>query len=649
MGKNIVEKIFETHKLYGDLKIGMPVGLKVDQVYTQDATGTMTWLQFEAIGIDRVRVPLAVSYVDHNMIQSNYMNADDHLFLQTVAARYGAYFSRPGNGISHQIHLERFAAPGKIAIGTDSHTPTGGGMGMIAIGVGGLDAATVMAGVPFELNMPQVMFVKLTGKLNRPWVTAMDVILELLRRLTVKGGIGKILEYGGIGVKNLSVTDRATITNMGAELGATTSIFPSDKRTQYFLKAQGRESDWIELHADKDAGYADIVKIDLSAIEPMIAQPHSPDNVVPVRELSGTKVDQVCIGSCTNSSYQTLKTVASILKGNSVAKDVNLFINPGSKQVYEMLLRERLIADMVAAGARILECSCGPCIGMGGSPGTGQISIRSYNRNFKGRSGNKDAFVYLTNPIACAVFAIKGEMIDPRSSGLEIKVLREPSHYLINDNMLIKPQGDPHEIKVIKGPNIKEVPVKEPPGDKIEAEILLKLSDNVTTDDIMPAGSTILPLRSNIPAISEFVFSHIDKTFSERAKQSKVKGGGIIAGGENYGQGSSREHAAIAPMYLGIHAVIAKSFARIHRSNLINFGILPLLFKNTGDYEKVEKGDRLIIKDIKNSLKENQFYTIHNLTKNYSFEVLSNLNDREREIILSGGLLPSTKKHIQDI
>lgn len=344
-----------------------------------------------------------------------------------------------------------------------------------------------------------------------------------------------------------------------------------------------------------------------------------------------------------------LKTVASILKGNSVAKDVNLFINPGSKQVYEMLLRERLIADMVAAGARILECSCGPCIGMGGSPGTGQISIRSYNRNFKGRSGNKDAFVYLTNPIACAVFAIKGEMIDPRSSGLEIKVLREPSHYLINDNMLIKPQGDPHEIKVIKGPNIKEVPVKEPPGDKIEAEILLKLSDNVTTDDIMPAGSTILPLRSNIPAISEFVFSHIDKTFSERAKQSKVKGGGIIAGGENYGQGSSREHAAIAPMYLGIHAVIAKSFARIHRSNLINFGILPLLFKNTGDYEKVEKGDRLIIKDIKNSLKENQFYTIHNLTKNYSFEVLSNLNDREREIILSGGLLPSTKKHIQDI
>ena len=649
MGKNIVEKIVEAHRVSGELKTDTPVGLRVDQVYTQDATGTMTWLQFEAIGIDRVRVPLAVSYVDHNMIQSNYMNADDHLFLQTIAARYGAYFSRPGNGISHQIHLERFAAPGKIAIGTDSHTPTGGGMGMIAIGVGGLDAATVMAGVPFELNRPQVMFVKLTGKLNRPWVTAMDVILELLRRLTVKGGIGKILEYGGTGVRNLSVTDRATITNMGAELGATTSIFPSDKRTQYFLKAQGRESDWIDLHADKDAGYADIVKIDLSAIEPMIAQPHSPDNVVPVRELSGTKVDQVCIGSCTNSSYQTLKTVASILKGNSVAKDVNLFINPGSKQVYEMLLRERLIADMVAAGARILECSCGPCIGMGGSPGTGQISIRSYNRNFKGRSGNKDAFVYLTNPIACAVFAIKGEIIDPRSSGLEIKVLREPSHYLINDNMLIKPQGDPHEIKVIKGPNIKEVPVKEPPGDKIEAEILLKLSDNITTDDIMPAGSTILPLRSNIPEISEFVFSHIDKTFSERAKQSKVKGGGIIAGGENYGQGSSREHAAIAPMYLGIHAVIAKSFARIHRSNLINFGILPLLFKNTGDYEKVEKGDRLIIKDIKNSLKGKQFYTIHNLTKNYSFEALLNLNDREREIILSGGLLPSTKKHIQDI
>jgi aconitate hydratase len=649
LGKNIVEKIFEAHKVYGNLKTDTPAGLKVDQVYTQDATGTMAWLQFEAIGIDKVKVPLAVSYVDHNMIQSNYMNPDDHLFLQTAALKYGAYFSRPGNGISHQIHLERFAAPGKIALGTDSHTPTGGGMGMIAIGVGGLDAATVMAGAPFELNMPRVVLVKLTGKLNRPWVTAMDVILEILRRLTVKGGIGKILEYGGSGVEDLNVTERATITNMGAELGATTSIFPSDKRTRHFLKAQERESDWIELHADEDAEYADIIEINLNSIEPMIAEPYSPDNAVPIKKLSGTKIDQVCIGSCTNSSYQTLKSVASILKGNSVSKGVSLLINPGSKQVYEMLSRKGLVADMIAAGARILECSCGPCIGMGGSPGTGQISIRSYNRNFKGRSGNKDAFVYLASPLTCAVFAIKGEIVDPRNSGLHVEISREPSKYVINDNMLIKPQKDTHGMKVIKGPNIKEVPVKVPIGDKIEADVLLKLGDSITTDDIMPAGSTILPLRSNIPAISEYVFSNIDNTFSMRAKESKVTGGGIIVGGENYGQGSSREHAAIAPMYLGIHAVIAKSFARIHRSNLINFSIIPLLFKTTDDYEKIEKGDRMIIEDIKKSLTGNQSYTVHNQTKNYSFELSSNLNEREKEIILSGGLLPNTKKHIYDI
>jgi aconitate hydratase len=646
LGKNITEKIFEAHKVYGELKTDTPVGLRVDQVYTQDATGTMTWLQFEAIGIDRVKASLAVSYVDHNMIQSNYMNPDDHLFLRTVAAKYGAYFSRPGNGISHQIHLERFAAPGKIALGTDSHTPTGGGIGMIAIGVGGLDAATVMAGAPFELNMPKVVLVKLKGKLNRPWVTAMDVILEILRRLTVKGGVGKILEYGGPGIKDLSVPERATITNMGAELGATTSIFPSDKRTRYFLKAQGRESDWIKLQADKDAMYAEFIRIDLNAVEPMIAQPHSPDNVLPIRELSGTKVDQVCIGSCTNSSFQTLRTVASILKGNSVAEGVSLLINPGSKQVYEMLSRKGFIADMIAAGARILECSCGPCIGMGGAPGSGQISIRSYNRNFKGRSGNKDAFVYLASPIACAVFAVKGEIVDLRNSGLHAEIPREPARHMISDNMIIKLQKDTQKIQVIKGPNIKEVPVKEPLGEKIEADVLLKLGDNITTDDIMPAGSTILPLRSNIPAISEYVFSNIDSTFSKRAKETKETGGGIIIGGENYGQGSSREHAAIAPMYLGIQAVIARSFARIHRSNLINFGIVPLLFKNSEDYEKIEKGDRLIIQDIKNLLTGNQSYTIYNQTKTYSFEVCSQLNDREKEIILSGGLLPNTKKHI---
>jgi aconitate hydratase len=649
MGRNIVEKILETHKVYGNLKIDTPVGLRVDQVYTQDATGTMTWLQLEAIGPDRVKVPLAVSYVDHNMIQSNYMNPDDHLFLKTIAARYGAYFSRPGNGISHQVHLERFAAPGKIALGTDSHTPTGGGLGMLALGVGGLDAATVMAGAPFELNRPQVMLINLTGKLNRPWVTAMDVILEILRRLTVKGGVGKILEYGGPGVKDLTVTERATITNMGAELGATTSIFPSDERTRHYLRAQGRESDWTELHADKDSKYETSVELYLGSIEPMLAKPHSPDNVLPIRELSGTKIDQVCIGSCTNSSYQTLKSVASILKGRSVAGNVNLLINPGSKQAYEMLSREGLAGEMLAAGARILECSCGPCIGMGGSPGTGQISIRSYNRNFKGRSGNKDAFVYLANPLACAVFALKGELVDPRKSGFSIELSLEPSSYVINDNMLIKPQKDTPGIKVIKGPNIKEVPVKELLQEKLEADVLLKVGDDITTDDIMPAGSAILPLRSNIPAISQFVFSNIDNTFSKRAKEARSTGGGIIVGGENYGQGSSREHAAIAPMHLGIHVVIAMSFARIHRANLINFGILPFHFKNTEDYKRVEKGDRILITDIKKSLTGSQSYSAYNVTKGYSFEVFSNLNGREIVVLLTGGLLPYTRKHLQNI
>jgi len=649
MGKNIVEKIFEPHRIYGELKAGRPVGLSVDQVYTQDATGTMAWLQFEAIGVEEVKVPLVVSYVDHNMIQSNNMNPDDHIFLQTIAARYGAYFSRPGNGISHQIHLERFSAPGKVALGTDSHTPTGGGMGMIAIGVGGLDSATVMAGSPFELIMPQVMLIRLAGKLNRPWVTAMDVILDILRKLTVKGGIGKILEYGGPGIKDLSVPERATITNMGAELGATTSIFPSDDRTCYFLKAQRREQSWLELYADKDAEYANVLEIDLNSIEPLIAKPHSPDNVVPLRELSGTKVDQVCIGSCTNSSYQLMRSVASILRGKSIAEGVNLLINPGSKQVYEMLSRDGLMADMIAAGARILESSCGPCIGMGGSPGTGQISVRSYNRNFKGRSGNKDAFVYLASPISCAVIAMKGEIIDPRDSGLIIEEHDEPLSYLINDNMLIPPKKDMKTIKVIKGPNIKEVPVKKTLPEKIEAEVLIKLPDNITTDDIMPAGVSILPLRSNIPAISEFVFSNLDNTFSKRATEARSKGGGIIVGSENYGQGSSREHAAIAPMYLGVHAVIAKSYARIHRSNLINFGILPLKFSKSEDYDRIEKGEMLLFEDIGKSLKGNQSYKIYNMTKNYSFEVISDLNDREKEILLTGGLLPYTKKSPSNI
>ncbi len=644
MGKNIVEKIFESHKAYGEIKAGSPVGLKVDQVYTQDATGTMTWLQFEAIGIDRVKVPLAVSYVDHNMLQTDYMNPDDHKFLQTVAAKYGAYFSRPGNGICHQIHLEQFAAPGKIALGTDSHTPTNGGIGMIAIGVGGLDAATVMAGAPFELTMPKVVKINLKGKLKRPYVTAMDVILEILRRLTVKGGVGKIFEYGGAGVKDLNVTERATITNMGAELGATTSIFPSDERTKFYLTAVGRKKEWTELVPDKDAQYAEIIDLDLSTIEPMIAQPHSPDNVVTVKSLAGTKVDQVCIGSCTNSSYQAMRSVASVLKSKKVSESVNLLINPGSKQVYEMISKENLTSAMIAGGARMLEASCGPCIGMGGSPGSGQISIRSYNRNFPGRSGTKDAFVYLASPVSCAVFAVKGEIVDPRRSGLRIAKFTEPKKYIINRNFIIPPVKDASKIKVIKGPNIKEISIKEPLKDRIESEVLLKLGDNITTDDIMPAGSKVLPFRSNIPKISEFVFSGIDATFSSRAKDAKEKGGCIVVGGENYGQGSSREHAAIAPMYLGLQAVIAKSFARIHKANLINFGILPLTFKNPSDYDKVEKGDRLLIKDVINSMNGTQIYRIENATKGISFEAVSDLNSRQKQIIIKGGLLPYTKR-----
>ena len=645
MGKSVVEKILESHLVYGDLKEGSLIGVRVDQVYTQDATGTMTWLEFEAIGLDQVKVPTAVSYVDHNMLQSNFMNADDHLFLKTAAARFGAYFSRPGNGICHQVHLERFAVPGRIALGTDSHTPTGGGIGMIAIGVGGLEAASVMAGMPFEFNMPKIVKIHLTGKLRRPYVTAMDVILTLLKMLTVKGGVGKIFEYGGPGVKDLSVTERATITNMGAELGATTSVFPSDENTLKFLIAQGREHQWIELEADEDAVYSEIIELDLSEIEPMIAQPHSPDNVVAVNDIKGIKVDQVCIGSCTNSSYKIMKTVASILKDKVVHEDVTLFINPGSKQVYEMLAKDGAIKDMISAGARILESACGPCIGMGGAPGSGQVSLRSYNRNFKGRSGTKDAFVYLASPVVCALSAINGKLVDPFENNIKIDDIPEPNEFPINDNMIIPPKKD-KEIKIIKGPNIKEVPVKEPLQEKITAEVLLKLGDNITTDDILPAGTQVLPYRSNIPIISKFTFKNIDETFYERAINAKSKGGGIIVGGENYGQGSSREHAAIAPMYLGIKAVIVKSFARIHRANLINFGIIPLMFADSNDYEKIEKGDILEIKNLIEGIKNNQWYEVKNLTKDFVFYVKSNLNSKEKELILEGGLLPYVRKKV---
>jgi len=645
MGKNIVQKIIETHLLTGRPEPGNLISLKVDQVYTQDATGTMAWLEFEAIGIPRVKVPLAVSYVDHNTLQTDYMNPDDHAFLQSVAARYGAWFSKPGNGISHQVHLERFAAPGKIALGTDSHTPTGGGIGMLAIGVGGLEAASVMAGEPFEITMPKVVLVRLTGALQRPYVTAMDIILELLRRLSVKGGVGKVFEYGGPGVEGLSVPERATITNMGAELGATTSIFPSDETTKRYLKAQGRLKDWIELKADDDARYDEIIELDLSKIEPLIAQPHSPDNVVPVKELKGKRVDQVCIGSCTNSSYSIMRQVASILKGRTIARHVSLLINPGSKQVYEMLSRDGSMADMIASGARILECACGPCIGMGGAPGTGQISVRSYNRNFKGRSGNKEAFVYLASPIVCAISAVKGELIDPRESGIPVEMPRDVEEFLINDNLLIPPHENPENVKLIKGPNIKEVPIRKELEDEISAAVILKLGDNITTDDIMPAGSKILPLRSNIPAISEYVFHNIDPAFPRKALELKEKGGVVIIGGENYGQGSSREHAAIAPMYLGVRAVIARSFARIHRANLINFGILPLIFKNPEDYERISEGDSLKITGIKKALLDGAGeIAVENITKKSSFSVRLEFNERERRLLLAGGLLSYIKE-----
>lgn len=644
MGRNIIQKIFESHMEGGTVVKGSPVSLNIDEVYTQDATGTMAWLQFEAMSIDTVKVPLAVSYVDHNMIQSNYRNADDHAFLQTSAARFGAYFSRPGNGICHQVNLERFARPGWIGLGTDSHTPTNGGMGMVAIGAGGLDAATVMAGKPFEMKMPEVVLVRLTGRLERPWVTAMDVILELLRRLSVKGGVGRIFEYGGPGVEDLNVTERATITNMGAELGATTSVFPSDGRTRNFLKSQGREGDWAEIRADDDAEYDLTIEIDLQSLEPLIARPHSPDNVVPIRELSGTKVDQVCIGSCTNSSYHVMKAVASILKERRVAEGLSLHINPGSKQVYEMISRDGSLADMIGAGARMLESSCGPCIGMGGAPGTGHVSIRTYNRNFLGRSGNKDALVYLTNPLASAVMAVEGEIMDPRDTDFTLNAIEEPETCITNDNMIVPPKEDRSDIKIVKGPNIKDVPIKEQLPDEIQSVVLLKLDDNITTDDIMPAGSQVLPFRSNIPAISEYTFYNIDSTFPERARVEKEKGGGVIVGGENYGQGSSREHAAIAPMFLGIHAVITRSFARIHRANLINFGVLPLTFLDPEDFGKIKKGDQLKLAGVRDAVCAGQQYTVQNTTGGYEFFLKSDLTDREKELLLSGGLLPFVKK-----
>ncbi len=643
MGKNIVEKIFEEHLVEGTLKEGEEIYISIDQVLTQDATGTMAYLQFEAMGLDRIQVPLAVSYVDHNTLQIDNKNPDDHIYLQTVAARYGAYFSRPGNGICHQVHLERFARPGATLIGSDSHTPTAGGIGSLAIGVGGLEVASAMGGEPFALKVPKVVRVWLEGELNRPYVMAMDIILELLRRLTGKGGVGKIFEYDGPGVKNLTVTERATITNMGAELGATTSIFPSDEITRKYLRAQRRENHWRELKADPDANYSEEIRINLSELEPLIAKPHQPDNVVKIREIAGIKVNQVNVGSCTNSSYRALKSVVAFLKGRTVHPSVSMTVSPGSKAVYEMMAREGDLAELIAAGVRVLESACGPCIGMGQAPPSKGVSVRSFNRNFKGRSGTVDAEIYLASPVSCAAIALKGEIVDPRDVGIEIPVFEEPEYFITNDNMIIPPLPleEAKKVQVIKGPNIKDVPVKGPLEDKIVITALLKVGDNITTDDIMPAGAEILPLRSNIPEISKYVFWRIDREFYKRAQEV---GTSVVIGGENYGQGSSREHAALAPMYLGLRAVLAKSFARIHRSNLINFGILPLTFSNPSDYEKIEQGDILEIVDVYDSLENDKPFKVINKSKNYSFETTAKFTKKEKEVLKAGGLLPYIKK-----
>ena len=634
MGKNIVQKIFSSHLVSGKLKVGEEIAISVDQTLTQDATGTMAYLQFEAMDIPKVKTKLSVSYVDHNTLQTGFENFDDHLFLQSIAKKYGIYFSKPGNGICHQVHLERFSVPGETLLGSDSHTPTCGGLGMIAIGVGGLDVAITMAGGPFYITMPKVVLVKLSGAL-RPWVTAKDIILELLRRLTVKGGVGKIFEYGGEGVRTLMVTERATITNMGAELGALTSIFPSDAQTKKYLKMQGREGVWKPLKADPSAKYDEVVEIDLSTLEPLIARPHSPDNVCKVNEIKGTKVNQVCIGSCTNSSYHDLMVSASMLKGRSVHPDVSLTISPGSRQVLEMIAKNGALADMIAAGARIIEVACGPCIGMGQAPPSGGVSVRSFNRNFEGRSGTSDAQVYLVSPETAIATAINGVISDPRDFSDPI-VIKYPKSFIIDDSLIIPPSEKSEEVSIIRGPNIKPLPKKEPMPDTLKGDVLLKVGDNITTDHIMPAGAKVLPLRSNIPAISEFVFEKVDRDFVKRAKE---KGGGFLISGVNYGQGSSREHAALAPMYLGIKAVIAKSFARIHRANLVNFGILPLTFENENDYNLFDLGDTIEMPDMKNRLKSKSGITLKNVTKNKEVKVTHTLTPRETDILCVGGLL----------
>ncbi len=644
MGLTLTEKILKAHLVDGEFVKGQEIGIRIDQTLTQDATGTMAYLEYEAMGVPRVRTEMSVAYIDHNTLQSGFENADDHRFIGSVCKKHGIYFSRPGNGICHQVHLERFGIPGKTLIGSDSHTPTGGGIGMIAIGAGGLDVAVAMGGGAYYITYPKIVKVNLAGKLS-PWVSAKDVILEVLRRMSVKGGVGKVIEYCGEGVKTLTVPERATITNMGAELGATTSIFPSDETTLAFLKAQDRADVWSELKADDDAVYDEQIDIDLSQLVPLAACPHSPDNVKSVNEIGKLKIDQVCIGSCTNSSYVDMMKVAHILKGKTVDPSVSLAIAPGSKQVLNMIAENGALADMIAAGARILESACGPCIGMGQSPNSKGVSLRTFNRNFEGRSGTKDGQIYLVSPEMAAVSALTGYLTDPRTLG-DMPEFKLPEHFKINDNMVVPPadEADMDSVEVLRGPNIKPFPQTSPLDDSIDCQVSLKVGDNITTDHIMPAGAKILPLRSNIPAISQHCFTVCDEDFPRRAKNM---GKSIIVGGSNYGQGSSREHAALAPLYLGIKAVLVKSFARIHRANLINAGILPLTFVNEADYDKINQGDEIVLADVRADVEADMSkLTVVNKTTGVEIPVLCELTGRTKDIILAGGLLDYTREQL---
>ena len=643
MGLTIAQKIIKAHLISGDMTPGSEVALRIDQTLTQDATGTMAYLEFESMGIDRVRTERSVAYIDHNTLQSGFENADDHQFIQSIAKKHGIYFSRPGNGICHQVHLERFGIPGKTLIGSDSHTPTGGGIGMLAFGAGGLDVAVAMGGGAYYITMPKMIKVNLTGKL-RPFVTAKDVSLEILRILSVKGGVGYIIEWGGEGIKTLSVPERATITNMGTELGATTSIFPSDAITRAFLKAEGREADYVALESDADAVYDRIIDIDLSSLKPLIACPHMPDNVVSVDSLKGTKVNQVCIGSCTNSSLLDMLKVAALLKGRTIKPEVSLSISPGSKQVLAMLADCGALTDILASGARLLECACGPCIGMGFSPNSGGVSLRTFNRNFEGRSGTADAKVYLVSPETAVAAALTGEITDPILLG-EMPEIKMPDAFRIDDSAVIAP-ADTEEAKnleILRGPNIKKFPESYPQDDSIRAELVLKVEDNITTDHIMPAGAKILPYRSNIPYLSQFCFGVCDKTFPERAKAA---GKSIIVGGANYGQGSSREHAALVPLYLGVRVVITKSFARIHVANLINAGIMPLTFQNADDYDKVTQGDMLSIEGVWAGM-DNGKMILKNETTGEEIPLVCAFTERQKAILKAGSLLAYTKEQLQ--